>query len=1225
MAKKNLPVKAKRKRPAAPAVSRQEVQPVEERHFPIVGVGASAGGFEAFTEMLRALPADSGMAFVFIQHLEPRHKSMLARLLSRETRMPVVEAADGMVLEPDHVYVIPANADMAVSGGILQLTGRRTTEGRHLPVDHFLQSLAEDQGGRAVGVVLSGTASDGTLGLKAIKAEGGITFAQDDQSAKHSGMPRSAVSAGCVDFVLPPEKIASELVRIARYPHVRVPEKAPPLEPSGEDGLQTVLTLLRKAGGVDFSHYKSPTLRRRIARRMVLHKIGTLNDYIQYLRSNHTEVEALYEDILIHVTSFFRESPVFERLRTKILPKIMQAKSPGESVRVWVPGCSTGEEPYSIAITLLEYLSDQGAGNTPIQIFGTDISESAIERARAGIYSESSMADVSLARRRRFFHKVAGGYQINKSIREMCVFAKQDLTRDPPFSKLDLISCRNVLIYMEPVLQKRIMAVFHYALRDTGCLMLGKSETLGAYFDLFAPVDRKGRFYVKRLNAGQPALNFAANGYEADRLAPIPKKEAEPSFDVQREADRLVWNRYAHAGLIIKDDLEILHFRGDTSPYLRPVPGKASLNLLKMVREDLLLELRTAVHKARKDKTAIRKEGIRLGDGDHLRQVNVEVLPLGKPEKKDRHYLVLFDELPLRTTSKAGPRETIATTRGKQAGDREAARLKQELTATKEYLQTIIEEQEATNEELKSANEEILSSNEELQSTNEELETAKEELQSTNEELITLNEQLQKRNDELSRLSDDLANVLTGVNIPILMLGKDQRIRRFTPMAEKLLNLLPTDVGRPIGNIRPNIDVPNLERLISEVTDTLVEQEREVQERDGHWFSVRIRPYRTSDNKIDGALIIFQDIDALKQSLNAAEEARRYAESIVEMAREPLAVLDSDLRVVTANRSFYDTFRTSKAETENRLLYELGNRQWNIPALKHVLEKILPQDAQLENFEVHHEFPKIGRRTVTLNARQIRGDDEPAPKMILLAMEDITERKRAEDEADNALRLSQQQLRALTANLLTVQEEERERISRELHDDLNQRLAMLTVEIEALEQRLPSSEELWRGQLRSLRDRTAAISDDVRRTAYQLHPSTLDHLGLAVALKQLSGDFSRQERLRVMFRERNLPQVIPAEVALCLYRVTQEALRNVARHSGARRASVVLAGTEEAVQLSVSDTGVGFDIELVKGKGLGIVNMEERVRLLMGTLFIKTRPGGGTRVIVQIPLPKESS
>jgi two-component system CheB/CheR fusion protein len=578
--------------------------------FPIVGVGASAGGLEAFSKMLRALPVDSGMAFVLVQHLSPTHDSQLAEILSRTTAMPVTEVQDEPRVEPNRIYVIPPDRNMVIAQGTLQLLPRTEARGQHRPIDLFLRSLAEDQKHRAIGVILSGTATDGTLGLEEIKAEGGITFAQDD-SAQQTGMPRSAVASGCVDFTLPPDGIARELGRIARNPYVA---PSTPAMPAKKPDLDKILKILHKAMGVDFSRYKTSTLHRRIARRMVLHKLEDVQDYARFLEKDHAEVEALYQDILINVTSFFRNPETFEALKDTVLPKLFKDRSRQEPLRVWVPGCSTGEEAYSIAIACTE-LAEALGSQFPIQVFASDLNAAGIEKARAGVYSKDIAQDVSPERLRRFFVELDGSYRISKPIRGMCVFARHNVLTDPPFSQIDLICCRNMLIYLEAELQKKIVPLLHYALKPVGFLMLGASETIGSYRDLFEAVDAKHKLYAKKAVAQRVTLGHAASLYR-DRgevnARPGRLPQAVDGADIQKEADRILWARYVPPAVLVNANLEILQFRGDTGPYLSPAPGKASLNLLRMAREGLLVRLRAAINRARKEKAPIREEGLQV-------------------------------------------------------------------------------------------------------------------------------------------------------------------------------------------------------------------------------------------------------------------------------------------------------------------------------------------------------------------------------------------------------------------------------------------------------------------------------------------------------------------------------------------------------------------------------------------------------------------------------------
>ncbi len=1200
---------------------RKKTLAAPRRTFPIVGVGASAGGLEAFRGLLQALPAKTGMAFVLVQHLDPEHESLLTRLLSHATRMPVTEVTEGVTVEPDHVYVIPPNKALGIRNGDLHLLARRRQDPKHMPVDSFFHSLAENEGSRAIGVILSGVASDGTLGLAAIKAAGGITFAQDSKSAKYDGMPRSAIAAGCVDFVLPPEGIAREIRRISLHPYLGTPDHAAAGKGERNEDLLKIFALLRNATEVDFTNYKRSTINRRIARRMVLHKISNLRQYLKHLHENRTEIMALCEDLLIHVTSFFREPDAFRALKDTVLPRIFRSKAPGEPLRIWVAGCSTGEEVYSIAIAVLEYLQ-QHKSSVPIQIFGTDVSEAVLETARAGIYSESAMSAVSAARSREFFVRADGGYQIIKRVREMCIFARQDLTKDPPYSRLDLLTCRNVLIYMEPVLQKKVMAVLHYALKPHGFLMLGKSESLSGFSELFTPVGRKHKIYSKKSSSKYQGFDVPA---AHPKHAPVETQETGTvaRFDPQKEADRIVMDHYAPAGLVASSDLQILNFRGNVAPYLSPSPGQASLSLLKMVRPEFAVELRTAIHRAGKQDAPIRKEGILIKRNSHLNEVDLEVVPF-KGQADERFYLVLFHE------SRVPDSEESATPVSKAKSSRnvglEAARLQRELQTTKGHLQSIIEEHEATNEELKSANEEVLSSNEELQSTNEELETAQEELQSSNEELVTINEQLQNRNQELSQLSDDWTNLLSGLNIPVVMLGKDRRIRRFTAPAEKLLNLLPTDIGRLMHHIRPNVKIPNTDALFTEVMEKVSPKELEIQDREGRWYSLRLRPYRTADNRIDGVLMIFVDIHDLKTTQEALREQNSFSQAVMESSGALVLVTDANGRVIAFNRACQLVSGYKLGEMVGKIIWEsplIPKEEGEVERVRTIYRRLVGGSAPIQ-----HEtrwVAKNGSRRLISWTMAAMPQAAGRPRHLVRIGTDVTERREMEialQASETALRQSQTQLQGLAAGLVTAQEEERAHVARELHDDISQKLAALNLEAESVLQKEAEAPGKLRSELARLSHRLRGILRDVEQTAYRLHPSSLDHLGLSVALKAYCADFSRQNNVIVRCTERNLPRTIPSRLGLTVYRVVQEALRNVAKHSGSRRAVVSVAGKSGALLLSIKDSGRGFDPSRSKKHGLGLISMEERVREAGGTFEINSTPGKGVRIEIRIPIPQ---
>jgi two-component system CheB/CheR fusion protein len=838
--------------------------------FPIVGIGASAGGLEAFTSLFKALPPDLGMAYVVVPHLDPQRESAFTQILSRTTTMPVVEIEDRMELQADHVYVIPPNCDLTLSGTRLHITDREhQTRAVNATVDIFFRSLGSEQGSNAIGIVLSGTGSDGTVGLTAIKGEGGITFAQETSTAKYDGMPASAIAAGCVDFVLAPDAIAKELARIRSHPYVAGARAGAGEEvDKGKDAdMAQVFRLLRGATRVDFSEYKPPTIGRRIHRRMVLHRIEKLSDYVTLLHNDRSEVNALYQDLLINVTSFFRNPEVFDTLKLVVYPALLKARSKGSlPIRIWVPGCSTGEEAYSHAISLVEYLGDERT-EIPIQIFGTDLSEIAVQRARAAMYKESIETDVSPGRLRRFFHRSDGGYQISKTIRDLCVFSTQNIFNDPPFSRMDLVSCRNVMIYLSQSLQKRVIPIFHYALNPTGFLMIGNTEgLLGAGSELFDMVDKKQKIYSKKLVANPVIFGFSGGPQEGDGAAlEIPAPPVRPAelvkapVELQREADRLLLSRYAPPAVVVNEQMEILQSRGRTGNFLELAPGKASLNVLKMARSGLLFELQSAIEEARKTGVEAERRNLQVEGEVQNYNTNIRVLPFRTPVQENYGYLIVFEPVAVESALTPSKDGHPLTESERVEKEKQMAQLKQELNATREYLQSIIETHEATNEELQSANEEIQSGNEELQSTNEELQTSKEELESANEELHTVNEEMQHRNDLLTRLNNDLTNLLNSVNLPMVMVGSDLSVRRFTPQAAALLGLMASDAGRPIPRLKLKIDVRALEEKMLDVIQRVQTREDRVQDDAGRSVTLRITPYRTLDNRIDGVVLTVVD------------------------------------------------------------------------------------------------------------------------------------------------------------------------------------------------------------------------------------------------------------------------------------------------------------------------------------------------------------------------------
>ena len=933
--------------------------------FPIIGMGASAGGLEAFEQFFRLVPRESGMAFVLVPHLDPGHASMLTEILQRITAMPVVEAQDQMAVAPNHVYVIPPNREMTLFHSAIQLSVPEAARGQRMPIDSFLRSLAEDQGEKAICVILSGTGTDGTLGLRAIHGAGGVSFVQAPATAKYDGMPSSAVQSGLATYVLPVEKMPDALMSYVKTAHKKTTSPAP-AAPAAENAFGKIVQLLRSQTGHDFSLYKRSTVGRRVERRMTAHGIEGVPAYAHYLREHPEEVQLLFKELLINVTSFFRDPDAFAAMKKDILPQLFAGKPEKYVFRIWVPGCATGEEAYSIAILFREYMEDVKQ-EFKLQIYATDIVDDAIAAARAGAYPPNIAIDVSPDRLRRFFAKEETGYRVRKDIREKIVFAVQNVIKDPPFTKLDMLSCRNVLIYLEPELQDRLIPAFHYALKPGGVLFLSPSEGIGDHTDLFEPLSRKHKLYqakpsvtsARTVLAGGLGWTRARTGKEPDEA---PQKAQGAS--VADLTKRMLLQSYAPPSVVTDEKGDILYVHGDTGRYLRPAPGQASLNIIEMAREGLRLELRTAIHNAASRNKPVFHRNLQVKTNGGLHGVDLSVRPMTEPGAPQMCLIVSFQET-------SPPAKEKSTRPKRPAGAKDTKRveeLEQSLLYTKETLQANIEELQAANEELKSTNE---------------------ELQSLNEELVTVNAELRVKNDQLAETQSDLKNLLDNTDAGTIFLDERLVITRFTRQAATVYRLVASDVGRPLGDIKSNIEGDDLIADAQGVLDSLVPRQKQVRTIGGQQYRVRIIPYRTLDNVIEGVVLTLTDITELKKVEADAQVARDYAQGIVDTVREPLVVLDGDLTVISASRSFYGLFGVAPKETIGRHLYELGNRQWDIPRLRELLEKILPRDTCFEDMAVEDEFPVIGRRKMLLNARRILGKAGQTP-LILLAMQDAT-------------------------------------------------------------------------------------------------------------------------------------------------------------------------------------------------------------------------------------------
>ncbi len=850
--------------------------------LPVVGIGASAGGLEAIEGFFANTPTEIKIAFVVIQHLAPEHKSVMGTLLEKYTKLEVAEVRDGMKLGPGCVYLNPPNRDVSIMNGRLFLSEPVQLRGARLPIDYFFRSLAEAQGDKSIGIILSGTGTDGTLGLKAIKGAGGMAMVQEETQAKYNSMPRSAIDTGLVDYVLPVERMASELMKYVKHPYIGGTERILTAREESENHLQKIFMLIRSATGHDFSQYKPNTIHRRIERRMAVHQLDKIAEYVAYLQHNPAEIKTLFKDLLITVTNFFRDPKAFKALDDKVIVPMVK-DTPNEAIiRVWVPGCATGEEAYSIAILFSEATKALNK-HFNVQIFATDIDADAIERARLGVYPDSIVADVSSERLRNFFLKEENAYRVKKQLRQMVVFATQNLIKDAPFSKLDLICCRNVLIYLNAALQKKILPLFHYTLNPDGKMFLGTSETIGAFADLFSPLDAKWRIFKRKkasTAAGLESPVLALNDLKGAAAKEAKKFEPTP-VNIRQLAERTILQEYAPPCVLVDDKFEVLYFHGDTDRYLSMPMGEPTFNLLKIAREDLRYKLSTLLHKCLKEKKPARCRDMKILYNGNDTSVDIVVKPVLDDTGRNEFLMVLFEP--------QKPPAEPSGKKGKQPADKSieprVAALEQELQSTKEYLQTTVEELETSNEELKSTNEELQSTNEELQSTNEELETSREELQSTNEELGTVNTELQSKVEQLSEANNDLNNLLGCTEIATIFLDNDVRIKRFTPKAADVFKLITADIGRSIGDIVHNLRYDNLVGDTQEVLRSLVRIEKEIQTRSGAWYMMRILPYRTADNTIEGVVVTFIDVTrqrTAEQKLRDIEGKRATVTDIAE-------------------------------------------------------------------------------------------------------------------------------------------------------------------------------------------------------------------------------------------------------------------------------------------------------------------------------------------------------
>lgn len=963
--------------------------------FTIVGIGASAGGLAALKTFFSLVPEDSGLAFVVVVHLAPDQKSHMADLLQPSAKIPVQQVTKTVPLHPNQVYVIPPNANLNTIDTHLRLSELPSERSQRAPIDHFFRTIAKTHDGHSVGVIMTGTGSDGTLGIKEIKGKGGLVVAQDPSEAEYDGMPQSAIASGVVDLVLPLKKIPQAIMQFDQTtPRVMLEESEEDLDDSERQVLLKIFAQVRAHTSRDFSRYKRSTIMRRIARRMQLQSIEELPAYLKLLRGQPKEVLALADDLLINVTNFFRDPKVYEHLENKVIPELFSRKKEGESIRVWSVGCATGEEAYSLVILLLERatkVNQDISGNTlPIQVFASDLHEHSLEKAREGFYPGDIETDVSRERLQRFFQKEDGGYRIRKEVREMVVFAPHNLLSDPPFSRLDLLLCRNLMIYLQRDVQHDVIELFHYALQPGGYLLLGSSETIEST-DLFLAEDKKICLYRKR-NVPAPEPRLPVFPLTKARV-PLEIDQAEQgnepvAFGMLHQ--RLV-ERYAPPSLLVSSDDKVVHLSENAGRYLEHPGGELTSNVFKLVRKELRIEMRAALHHARDQNQNRRSKPISVKFNGETTEVILHIRPSPDPQQQG-FVLVIFEEqephkLPASASSPPSEGDPIAEE------DSRLLELESELNVTKQRLQAIIEEYETSQEEMKASNEEMQSTNEELRSTLEELETSKEELQSMNEELRTVNQENRHKVEELAQLSSDLQNLLKATDIATLFLDRQLHILRFTPQVSELFNIRMTDRGRPLSDLTTRLVDVNIVSNAQRVLNDLIPIINEVHDEQGRYYLTRILPYRSTDDRIEGVVITFIDITDRKLAEEKVKQSRKHAEQILDSMPEPLLVLTPKLSVENANQTFYDEFEVTEESTLGKKIYELGNGQWNTPALRKILEQVLPEDDRFYNYEIHDKFDRIGTRTLLLSGRRL---DEM--QRILVSIKNITELRQTQEQ-----------------------------------------------------------------------------------------------------------------------------------------------------------------------------------------------------------------------------------
>ncbi|HKQ08411.1 MAG TPA: chemotaxis protein CheB [Blastocatellia bacterium] len=1217
--------KKKRESRKQPTINEDLAEMKKPGGFILVGIGASAGGFKPIMELLRRLPADSGMAYVVILHLSPTHKSSLDEVLQNETAMPVTQVQDAVKVEKNHVYVIPPNKNLLLEDGVIRLREPDHARGDRVPIDLFFRSLGEVYRNNAIAILLSGAGADGMLGMQRVKEKGGLTIVQDPREAVQASMPNSAIHAGVVDFVLPVAEIPDKLMSLWQNAQriVLPPADAAAPRDKADEALRDVLTLVRSRTGHDFTNYKRSTILRRIERRLQVNGVSDLPAYRQFIYERPDEVLALLRDLLISVTNFFRDHKAFECLAADVIPSLFDGKNSSQQVRVWVTGCATGEEAYSMAILLHEHAA-RLTDAPKLQVFATDIDEEAIQRARYGLYPETITNDVSPERLKRFFTREDRHYQIRKEVRETVLFAPHNILRDPPFSKLDLITCRNLLIYLTRDIQDRVLDIFHFALRDEGFLFLGSSETAEGRAGLFTPFNKRFRIYRQRHQNGEmPGLPLMpqAGRWEArpHRRAVAGAARGQSIADLHQE---WLMTHHAPASALITDDLDIVHLSGNAGRYLQFTAGEPSRNLQKAINEALRFELRGLLMTTRQSGAPVESRFVRAQIAGETVLVKLMIEPVSVPDSAQTFLMVVFNELK-ETTQDGSPLlpADAAATSAEPAMEPLLRNLEDELNRTREQLRVTVEQYETSNEELKGSNEELQALNEELRSATEELETSKEELQSVNEELTTVNHEYREKLEVISRTNSDLKNLMASTEIGTIFLDRALNIKRYTPGAQHVFNIIASDLMRPLAHITHKLDYDKLDEDAEHVMATLQTVEREVASADEHYYIARLVPYRTPEDRIDGVVLTFIDITDRKRAeqererlLAELDRQRGFMEAIVRQMPVGIIIAEAPLgRLILGNeegeRIWRHAFIASDAVADygDYKGFYAGGHPYKPEGWP--LARSIQKGEVISGEEIDYERGDGSRGCMAVSSAPIYS---PEGEMVaaVMAFYDIPERR-----ADRRRRQGMHML-------VSALEDERRRISRNLHDQLGQQLTALKLRLESLF--AESGYAAFREDIRKVQTLVEAIDRDLDFMAWELRPMALDDLGLPAALANFVQEWETHSRVRTEFHDSGIgnPRLLP-EVETMLYRIAQEALNNVVKHAQASRVEVMLERRANQVILIVEDDGIGFDSNQESDggprAGLGLLGMRERAALVGGQFEIESAPGKGTTVYVRAP------